>query len=44
VPITPPAWNNPFIVAIKSVPSLLVARSKYAMKDGWPTDVSFFRG
>lgn len=28
VPMTPPAWNNPFIVEIKSVPLLFVSSSK----------------
>ena len=34
VPITPPVWNSPFMVDIKSVPSARVARLKYSMKDG----------
>jgi len=39
-PITPPVWKRPFIVEIRSVPLLLVARLKYSMNVGWPVDVS----
>jgi hypothetical protein len=39
VPITPPVWNRPFIVDIRSVPSERVARSKYSMNDGCPNEV-----
>ena len=38
VPRKPPVWKRPFMVEMRSVPFFLVARSKYAMKDGWPNE------
>lgn len=34
VPKNPPVWKRPFIVEMRSVPLLLVARSKYVINDG----------